>query len=128
VGQVVTQNDIVYMSVQTSGSDDAGNYWNKVQLHQVDMTNPSSPVDSTSVARGGWGWLIDVQGDRAFVSSGWGDNGIDIYKLSPGTPPVFDQFVRTLGWSPSSLRRQGDTVYVSTGYWGVQAIALPPMQ
>jgi hypothetical protein len=128
VGRVVTQNDVVYMSVQSNGYNDAGVYTSTVQLHQVDMTNPSSPVDSASAAQGGWGWLMDVQGDRAFVSSGWGQNGIDIYRLAPGSPPVFDQFVRTLGWSPTSLRRQGNTVYVSTGYWGVQAIALPPAQ
>ena len=128
VGRVVTQNDVVYMSVESDAVNAAGNTVSTVQLHQVDMTNPSAPVDSASAAQGGWGWLMDVQGDRAFVSSGWGQNGIDIYRLAPGTPPVFDQFVRTLGWSPTSLRRQGNTVYVSTGYWGVQAIALPPAQ
>ena len=125
VGRVVTQNDIAYMSVQSSGSNNAGAYYSTVQLHQVDMTDPSNPVDTPSVAQGGWGWLLDVQGDRAFVSSGWGNNGIDIYKVTPGSAPVFDQFVRTLGWSPSSLRRQGNTAYVATGYWGVQAIPLP---
>jgi hypothetical protein len=88
------------------------------------MNDPSNPVDTASAAQGGWGWLMDVQGDRAFISSGWGNNGIDIYKLAPATPPKFDQFVRTLGWSPSSLKRQDNTVYVATGYWGVQAITL----
>jgi hypothetical protein len=128
VGRVVTQNDVAYMSVQSSGCDDAGDCSSTMQLHQVDMTDPSNPIDTPSAAQGGWGWLLDVQGDRAFVSSGWGNNGIDIYQLHPGAPPLFNQFVRTLGWSPSSLKRQGNTVYVTTGYWGVQAIALPASQ
>jgi len=124
VGRVITQNNVAYMSVESSGySQDAG-YWSNVQLHQIDMNDPSNPVDTASAAQGGWGWLMDVQGDRAFISSGWGNNGIDIYKLAPATPPKFDQFVRTLGWSPSSLKRQDNTVYVATGYWGVQAITL----
>ncbi len=39
--------------------------------------------------------------------------------------PVFDQSVRTLGWAgANSVRRQDNTLYVTSGYWGVQPVAL----
>jgi hypothetical protein len=123
VGRVIVQNDKAYLSAESSGQDSAGMYWTKRQLHQIDLSDPAHLVDAVSGAKDGWGWLLDVVGDRAFVSSGWGSVGFDIYKLSAGAP-VFDQFVRTRGWSASSLKRQNDTVYVATGYWGVQAIDL----
>jgi hypothetical protein len=37
---------------------------------------------------------------------------------------VFDQFARTRGWYNNSLSRQADTIYLASGYWGVQAIGL----
>jgi hypothetical protein len=111
------------MSVETYGQNDAGQYFTTRQLHQVDLSDPAHLSDQSSGAKNGWGWLLDVVGDRAFVSSGWGDAGFDIYKLS-SSAPVFDQFVRTRGWGASSLKRQDNTVYLSTGYWGVQAINL----
>jgi hypothetical protein len=57
------------------------------------------------------------------VTSGWGGDGIDIYKLSDGAP-VFDQFSRTLGWGTSSMARQGDQIFLASGHWGVQTINL----
>jgi hypothetical protein len=50
--------------------------------------------------------------------------GLDIYTLSPTAAPTFQQSVRTLGWGANSIIRQDNTLYVSTGYWGVQPIAL----
>ena len=39
--------------------------------------------------------------------------------------PAYDQFVRTLGWwGRGGLARQDDTLFVVTGYWGVQSIPL----
>jgi chromosome condensin MukBEF complex kleisin-like MukF subunit len=58
------------------------------------------------------------------VTSGWGSDGLDIYRLSPTAAPVYDQFVRTRGYSVRSLSRQGNALYLSSGYWGVQAVAL----
>jgi DNA-binding beta-propeller fold protein YncE len=57
------------------------------------------------------------------VTSGWSNQGIDIYKLGAGAP-TFDRTVRTLGWWPGSLARSGDTAYIASGYWGVQKIDL----
>jgi hypothetical protein len=97
-----------------------------MELHQVDLTNPQAPVNRVTTKRDdGWGWLLGVQGDRAILTSGWGPMGFDIYKLSASSAPVFDQSVRALGWGgANSIARQGNTLYVSTGYWGVQPIVL----
>ncbi len=71
-----------------------------IELHQIDLSNPTQPVDRVASGPGGWGWLVDVQGDRLLVTSGWGywssPPGLDIYRLSPTAAPVYDQFVRTL--------------------------------
>jgi hypothetical protein len=95
-----------------------------MELHQIDVTNPRQPVDRVASGKDGWGWLLDVQGDRALVTSGWGSDGLDVYKLSPSAAPVYDQFVRTRGWSVRSLSRQNNTIFLSSGYWGVQAVTL----
>jgi hypothetical protein len=94
-----------------------------VQLHQIDLSNPTRPIDRVATTAG-WGWLLGVEGDRAVLSSGWGSQGIDIYRLSPTAAPTFDQFVRTRGWSVASLARQGNQLFLSSGYWGVQVVGL----
>jgi len=124
VGKVIVQDDKAYMSVQTNGTNDAGQYTSTIQLHEIDFSDPTHPVDLPATARDGWGWLLEVSGDRVFVTSGWGDAGFDVYKLAPSGPPVFDQFVRTRGWGTSSIKRQGNSAYFATGYWGVQAVQL----
>jgi hypothetical protein len=129
VGNVIVQNDIAYTSVQEYdwlNTSNGGTYTPPyVELHQIDLSNPLAPVDRVSTNPDqGWGWLLAVQGDRAVVTSGWGPVGFDIYKLSPTAAPVFDQSVRTLGWGANSIIRQDDTLYVASGYWGVQPVAL----
>jgi hypothetical protein len=129
VGNVIVQNDVAYTSVQEYdwlNTPNGGVYTQPyVELHQIDLSNPVSPVDRISTNPDqGWGWLLAVQGDRAVVTSGWGPVGFDIYKLSPTAAPVFDQSVRTLGWGANSIIRQDDTLYVASGYWGVQPVAL----
>ena len=129
VGNVIIQSDVAYASVQEyewmipSKVPYTPPY---VELHQVDLSNPQAPVDRVSTDRAnGWGWLLAVQGDRAVVTSGWGPVGFDIYKLSTTAAPAFDQSVRTLGWGgANSVLRQDDALYVTSGYWGVQPIAL----
>jgi signal transduction histidine kinase len=99
-----------------------------IELHQIDLSNPTLPVDRVASGPKGWGWLVDVQGDRMLVTSGWGPfyspPGLDIYRLAPNAPPAYDQFVRTLGWSISSVSRQGNQLFLSSGDWGVQAVQL----
>ncbi len=130
VGNVIVQNDIAYTSVQEydwMNTSNGGTYTPPyVELHQINLTNPTAPVDRISTSKdNGWGWLLAVQGDRAVVTSGWGPMGFDIYKLSPTSAPVFDQSVRSLGWGgANSVIRQDNTLYISSGYWGVQPIAL----
>ena len=91
---------------------------------EIDLTDPKKPVVLSSAPKDGWGWLVDVEGDRAIITSGWGQVGLDIYKLQPGAAPIYDQFARTRGWWPSAITRQDGDLFVSTGYWGVQKITL----
>jgi hypothetical protein len=129
VGNVIVQSDIAYTTAQeytwmmtANGAQETQPY---MELHQINLTNPSKPVDQVTTKRSdGWGWLLGVEGDRAIVTSGWGDVGFDIYKLSANAAPQFDQFALTLGWFPNSLSRQGNSLYVSSGYWGVEQIDL----
>jgi hypothetical protein len=129
VGNVIVQNDIAYTSVQEYDwmlNNNSGTYTPPyVELHQINLTNPSAPVDfiSTSQANG-WGWLLAVQGNVAVVTSGWGPMGYDIYQLSPSSAPVFSQSVLALGWGSNTINRQGNTLYMSSGYWGVQPVTV----
>ncbi|MEO6420157.1 MAG: beta-propeller domain-containing protein, partial [Polyangiaceae bacterium] len=105
VGNVFVRGNTAYMSsekyVYTSPSDGP-----RVTLHQLDLTSPTAPVDHPSASQLGWGWLLGIEGDRAILTSGWGNQGVDIYKLNAAAPPAFDQFVRTRGWWTESLARQ----------------------
>ena len=60
---------------------------------------PIRSIASRSDQRG-WGWLLGVDGDRALVTSGWGDgNGArHLPALRDNAAPQFSQFVRTRGW------------------------------
>jgi hypothetical protein len=129
MGNVVVQNDKAYMTVEEydwAVNANGGTYKPPfVELHQLDLTNPQVPVDRIATDPSlGWGWLLGVQGDRAVVTSGWGPVGVDIYRLSDTAPPAFEQSVRVLGWGGDSLSRQGNTLYLASGYWGVQPIVL----
>jgi hypothetical protein len=124
VGQVHVQGNKAYASAEHYYDGTSTYTGPRVQLHEIDLTNPKAPVDRASTEKKGWGWLLGVVGDRAIVTSGWSGAGIDIYKLSDSAPPVFDEFVRTRGWWANSLTRQGNSLYLASGYWGVQQIDL----
>jgi hypothetical protein len=98
----------------------------QVGLHQIDLTNPRSPVDRpirTSFAS--WGSLLAVSGNEALVTSGWTRGWADVYLLNGTQPPTYQQTLRGLLWSPGMLARQDKTLYLASGPWGVQAIAAP---
>ena len=123
-GRVIVKGNTAYLSAERytyAGDTYTGP---RVQLHQIDLRVPSAPVDLPSAESKGWGWLLGVEGDRAIITSGWGQQGIDVYQLGAGKAPRFDQFVRTRGWWASSLSRQDDQLFLSSGYWGVQTINL----
>lgn len=127
VGNVFIQNDKAYMSAEhyvDSGVPNTPGDGPRIKLHEIDLTDPQAPVDRVSTEKSGWGWLLGVEGDRAIITSGWGGDGIDIYQLNPNAAPTFDQFVRTRGWGTSSLARQGNQLFLSSGYWGVQVVDL----
>ena len=124
VGNTFVRGSTAYLSAQQYVDPTTGYSGSTVELHALDLTDPSAPVDRASKAADGWGWLLDVQGDRAVVMSGWGANGVDIYQLMPGQAPQFRQFTRTLGWWPNGVSRQGSSLYLASGYWGVQRVDL----
>ena len=117
------RNGRAYMSAEQYTSN-YGYDTTHVKLHAIDLTNPHAPVDRASTAKAGWGWLLDVEGDRAVVSSGWGPNGVDIYQLADDAAPQFSQFARTLGWWPNAVTRQDSSLFLASGYWGVERIDL----
>jgi hypothetical protein len=128
VGSVIVQNDRAYTTVQeydwmtNAGGTYTAPYF---ELHQIDLSNPQAPVDRIATdPTKGWGWLLGVAGDRAVVTSGWGQVAVDVYHLSDTAAPAYEQTVRTLGWGTNALARQDNTLYLSSGYWGVQPIVL----
>lgn len=117
--------DKVYLSAQLYTVN--GDYITgpQVELHQIDLSNPAHPIDRKASDQRGWGWLLGVAGDRALVTTGWGDgNGLDIYQLSDNAAPQFSQFARSRGWWTNEVTRQDNTLYLSSGYWGVEPITL----
>jgi hypothetical protein len=124
VGSTFVRGKVAYLSAQQYTDPNTGGTGSTVNLHAIDLANPSAPVDRVSTSARGWGWLLDVEGDRAIVTSGWGQDGIDIYQLADGQAPQFRQFTRTLGWWSNGVSRQGNTLYLTSGYWGVQKVDL----
>ncbi len=122
VGNTVVSGTTAYMSTELY--DPSGNNAPTMELHAIDASKPEHPVDRVASGPQGWGWLLGVQGDRALVTSGWSDAGIDIYQLQPSTAPVYQQTVRTLGWWANGVSRQGNQLFISSGYWGVQTVNL----
>ncbi|MEO8899971.1 MAG: beta-propeller domain-containing protein [Polyangiaceae bacterium] len=121
VGSTFVRGNKAYMS---SEAYDAGYDSSKVSLVEIDLSVPQHPVLLSTPPTQGWGWLVGVEGDRALVSSGWYDQGIDVYRLSDKGAPTYDQFIRTRGWGVSSLARQDDQLFLSSGYWGTQVVDL----
>jgi hypothetical protein len=120
MGPPFVQNDKAYITVY------AGPGLPGTELHQLDLTNPQSPVDTivqTPFAR--WGSLLAVSGDVALITSGWSSGGADVNLLNGTAPPVYRQTMRDLFWSSTMVTRQGSTVYVVGGPWGVQPIDAP---
>ena len=119
-GSVFVEGTHAYFSAEQYGY---GWDTSHVDLHDLDLSDPSHPVDR-KVTNNGWGWLLDVTGDRALVTSGWGWDGLDIYQFQDQQAPKFEQTVRTRGWWIDNASRQDQTLYLTSGYWGVQPVQL----
>lgn len=92
-------------------------------VQQVDVSDPSHPVvrsiDGPQESRR---WLFALAGDLALFTSGWGGTtGVDVYRLSPGGPPRFEQFLRG---SITEFSRQSGDLYVASGQWGVHTLRI----
>ncbi|HEY0195649.1 MAG TPA: beta-propeller domain-containing protein [Kofleriaceae bacterium] len=124
VGSTFVVGSQVYFSAQNYQVDDHGNTSNThVDLHALDVSNPSQPRDRVA-SDAGWGWLLSVTGNRALVTSGWGSDSLDVYKLVAGQKPQFEQTIRTRGWSVNGAARQDNALFLSSGYWGIQKVIL----
>ncbi len=123
VGTTFVRGSTAYLSAQQYVPAD-GSSTAVVELHAIDLSDPTAPVDRASQSANGWGWLLDIEGDRAVVISGWGQDGVDIYQLADGQAPQYRQFTRTLGWWPNGVSRQANSLYLASGYWGVQKVDL----
>jgi hypothetical protein len=124
VGSTFVNGTQAYLSAEqyTANGNSYGS--SRVDLHAIDLTNPEHPRDRIA-SDDGWGWLLAVVGDRALVTSGWGGTqAIDVYRLRDGRAPQFDQTIRTRGWGVNGVARQDQTLFLSSGYWGVQKIPL----
>lgn len=122
VGTPIVRGEKLYATVQHYQWEPP--YSSDTALYEVDLSKPSSPTVRATTPRAGWGWLVDVVGDRAFVTSGWSGAGLDIYRLKDNVAPAYDQFVRTRGYWPGSLTRSGQDVLLANGYWGSQLVKL----
>ena len=123
VGSTFVVGTQAYLSAEQFTWDANGYTTARIDLHAIDISNPSHPRDRIA-SDNGWGWLLAVVGDRALVTSGWGEQAIDVYRLRDGSAPEFEQTVRTRGWWVNGVSRQDQTLFLSSGYWGVQTIPL----
>ncbi len=113
MGTTFVRGSTAYLSAEEYTDPATGGSGETVKLHAIDLADPAAPVDRVSQSARGWGWLLDIEGDRAIVQSGWGGSGVDIYRLVPGQAPEFRQFTRTLGWWANGVSRQDDALYLA---------------
>jgi hypothetical protein len=113
MGAPFVQNGLVYASVSS--------------IDQIDLTNAQSPVDRTLPSPfPGFGPLLAVSGNTAFVSSGWGGANVDAYELAGSGAPVYVATLPSeLVWQNVAPWRQGGVAYVATGIYGVQTVKAP---
>ncbi|MEW5851064.1 MAG: beta-propeller domain-containing protein [Myxococcota bacterium] len=67
-----------------------------------------------------YGWLMKVEGNRAFVVN---DVGIFTVNVQDITAPTYEAFFRTMGWA-QDIVVHGSKAYVPSGYHGVQVLDL----
>jgi hypothetical protein len=124
VGSTFVNGTQAYLSAQKWIDTGHNTGHARVELHAIDLRNPGHPRDRVT-SENGWGWLLAVEGDRALVTSGWsGEQAIDVYQLRNGQAPRFEQTIRIHGWWVNGVSRQDQTLFLSSGYWGVQKVAL----
>jgi hypothetical protein len=123
VGSTFVRGSQAYLSAQRY-TRSGNTVRSRVDLHALDISNPNRVRDRV-VSDNGWGWLLAVEGDRALVTSGWwGQQALDVYRLQDNRAPTFDQTIRTRGWWVNGVTRQDDSLFLSSGYWGVQKVDL----
>ncbi len=123
LGNLFVQNNRVYTSYQHQIALPNDCYRDALELLQIDVQDPRNPLSTSAASKDGWGWLVAVDGDVALMQSGWSGQGFDVFRLG-GAVPKYDRFIRTQGWGMNAIDRVGDTLYLASGPWGVQAINL----
>lgn len=96
-------------------------WYQEAKLYSLDLSNTQAirVADSEEIPQG-WGWLMDVQGGRAFVSTG---PGIFSYVVNDVNNLQTERFFRTQGWAQSLVVEQ-NRAFVPSGYYGVQVLTL----
>ena len=65
VGQTIVRGSKAYLSSQEYFDPQNGQPGKStVKLNEVDLTDPKKPIVKSSAPKDGWGWLVDVEGDR----------------------------------------------------------------
>ena len=98
----------------------------RVQLHAIDLSEPvGAGRPGVAASAKGWGWLLDVEGDRAVVTSGWGAERRRHLSARRRTArrSSASSRARSAGGRTAS-RARTTRCYLSSGYWGVQKIDL----
>ncbi len=124
VGSTFVSGTQAYLSAERYIQTGNNGGYSRVDLHAIDVSNPNDPRDRIATDKG-WGWLLAIVGAGALVTSGWwGEQAVDVYKLRQGQAPQFEQTIRTRGWWVNGVSRQDQTLFLSSGYWGVQKVQL----
>lgn len=111
IGPAAVENDAVYATVYG-------------ELHWIDLTNPSAPVDHVvPTPSSAFGTLLAVAGDTALVRSGWTWTVGDVYQLNGASAPVYQQTVRIPPFVQQAvLAGQGRNLLLAGGRWGVESL------
>ncbi len=91
-------------------------------LQLIDARAPASVRFAGAFTLSGYGMLMDVQHERAFLTTGWGES-LALLDVSDPEAPSLAGAYRTLGY-PVAVRVAGDTAYLPSGYYGVQTVPL----
>jgi len=93
-------------------------------LHVLDVSDPARPTDRVIDARESRRWFLDLEGDHALFTAGWGGLfGLDVCRLGADGVPRYERFLR--GQS-SVISRQANDLFVASGPWGVETVHVGP--
>ena len=93
----------------------------ETMLTVIDVGDRDALEMGTDVDLGDGWWSIAAVGPSMLALSGGYSGGLALFDRSDPDQPVFERFVRTLGWTVSILQ-EADTLYIAGGPYGIQVI------